>query len=142
MNQTELETKVKTLSETIAKLETRLTRNEDIEAIKKLQRAYGYYLEHWQEEELIGLFSHSPDVTVEINDIGEFKGWEGVQSCFHFRRPLSRLWSSEKGSSRISTYTDADCGYCRFGPGRQDMLKGDGMVSSSGLCPERDKPEH
>jgi hypothetical protein len=84
MKQEELETKVKTLSETIAKLATKLKRMEDIEDIKKLQRAYGYYLEHWQEEELIGLWSHSPDVSVEINDFGEFKGWEGVQSCFHF----------------------------------------------------------
>ena len=58
MKPEELEAKVKTLSETVTKLEARLTRMEDIEAIKKLQRAYGYYLEHWQEEELIGLWSH------------------------------------------------------------------------------------
>ena len=50
MKQEELEAKVKTLSETIAKLEAKLTRMENIESIKKLQRAYGYYLEHWQED--------------------------------------------------------------------------------------------
>jgi hypothetical protein len=46
MKPDESELKIKTLSETVANLEARLTRMEDIEAIKKLQRAYGYYLEH------------------------------------------------------------------------------------------------
>jgi len=36
-------------------MQARLTRLEDIEAIKKLQRAYGYYLEHWQEDQIIDL---------------------------------------------------------------------------------------
>ena len=46
MNSEELEVKVKTLLGTVKKLEIKLTRMEDIESIKKLQRAYGYYLEH------------------------------------------------------------------------------------------------
>jgi hypothetical protein len=92
------ETKVKTLEETIGKLEkkerksaktikqleTRITRAEDIEAIKKLQRAYGFYLEHWEEDQLIGLFSKRDDVTIEINDSGEFRGQEGVKACYVF----------------------------------------------------------
>lgn len=84
MKSEELEAQVKELTAAIAKMEARVTLAEDIEAIKKLQRAYGYYLEHWQEEELIGLFSHSPDVTIEINDGGQYKGWEGVQKSFNF----------------------------------------------------------
>jgi hypothetical protein len=80
----DLETEITALGETVRQLEAKIRRSEDIEAIKKLQRAYGYYLEHWQEEELIGLWSHDPDISVEINDFGLFKGWEGVQSCFHF----------------------------------------------------------
>jgi len=72
------------LTSTIEKLESRLQVTEDIEDIKKLQRAYNYYLEHWQEKELIGLWSHSPDVSVEINDTGLYQGWEGVKRCFHF----------------------------------------------------------
>ena len=74
MKSDELKARVKTLKETVDKLESRLQKVEDIEAIKKLQKAYSYYLEHWQEEELIGLLSHSPDVTFEINDTGQFKG--------------------------------------------------------------------
>jgi len=39
---------------------------EDIEAIKKLRRARRYYLEHWQEEEIVELFSHFENVTPEM----------------------------------------------------------------------------
>jgi len=42
MKSEELAAEVKSLTETVARLEARLTRAEDIEAIKKLQRAYGY----------------------------------------------------------------------------------------------------
>ena len=50
MKSENLETKVNNLTKTVKKLAARLTITEDIEAIKKLQYAYGYYLEHWQEE--------------------------------------------------------------------------------------------
>jgi hypothetical protein len=84
MKSEELEAKAQTLSEKAAKLEERLTKLQDIEAIKKLQRAYGYYLEHWQEEEIVELFSHSPDVSVELNDGGLYKGYEAVKNSFNF----------------------------------------------------------
>ena len=42
----ELEGKVKVLEEKVRTL-------EDIEEIKKLQRAYGFYLEHWMAEDII-----------------------------------------------------------------------------------------
>ena len=84
MKSEELEAKVKLLAETVKKLEARLTRMEDIEAIKKLQRAYGYYLEHWQEEQIIDLWSHSDDVELEIHDTGLYKGYEAVAGSFRF----------------------------------------------------------
>ena len=84
MKSEDLEIKVKDLTETVKNLTARLTITEDIEAIKKLQYAYGYYLEHWQEEELVGLFFHSPDVTIEINAGGQYKGWAGVLKSFSF----------------------------------------------------------
>ena len=70
----ELEARITNLTKTVKKLGARLQAAEDIEAVKKLQNAYSYYLEHWQEEELLGLWSHSPDVTFEVNDTGQFKG--------------------------------------------------------------------
>jgi hypothetical protein len=79
-----LETQQKKSRLIIKQLEARITQAEDIEAIKKLQRAYGFYLEHWQEDELIDLFSKRDDVTVEINDSGEFRGAEGVIKCYVF----------------------------------------------------------
>jgi len=85
MASNELEAQVKTLIKTIEKLEARLQAAEDIEAVKKLQKAYSYYLEHWQEEELLGLWSHSPDITFEVNDTGQFKGWEDIKKAFHFK---------------------------------------------------------
>ena len=80
----ELESKLKLLAETVKTLEVRQTEVDDIEAINKLQSAYAYYLEHWQEEEILGLWSHSPDVTLEMNDGGQYKGWEGVKNTFRF----------------------------------------------------------
>ena len=84
MKSDNLAAQIDVLEATIKQLEAKVRLTEDIEAIKKLQRAYGYYLEHWQEEELIGLFSHRPDVTIEINDAGPVKGWEGVEKAFNF----------------------------------------------------------
>ena len=42
---------------TLKELEARVQIIEDTEAIKKLQRAYSYYLQHWHEDELMNLFS-------------------------------------------------------------------------------------
>ena len=84
MNAEELKAQVTALEKTIDTLEASLQLAEDIEAVKKLQRAYGYYLEHWQEEEIVGLFSHSPEVSVEIHDTGLYQGWEAVSKSFHF----------------------------------------------------------
>ena len=91
MKSDNLAAQIDVLEATIKQLEAKVRLTEDIEAIKKLQRAYGYYLEHWQEEELKGLFSHHPDVSVEINDVGQYKGWEGVEKAFNFAGPLHRL---------------------------------------------------
>jgi hypothetical protein len=70
----ELEQRVKILEDSIRTL-------QDIEEIKKLQRIYGYYLEHWQWENIIDLFSDNTE-SVEISDLGVFLGKEGVKKCF------------------------------------------------------------
>ena len=70
---------------TLEELEARVQNLEDVEAIKKLQIAYSHYLEHWEEEQLIGLFSNSPDVSVSAGtgDI-VYKGPEGITKFYHF----------------------------------------------------------
>ena len=98
-----LESAIITLEATVKQLEAKIRLTEDIEAIKKLQRAYGYYLEHWQEEELIGLWSHGPDISVEINDFGLFKGWEGVRSCFNFEDHYPAYGHAKKAPPEYSS---------------------------------------
>jgi len=84
MKADDLEKKVKDLTKTVKKMKAKERALEEIEAIKKLQRAYGYYLEHWEEEQIVELFSHNPEVSVEINDSGLYKGYEAVKNSFNF----------------------------------------------------------
>jgi len=71
----------------IKDLEDQFKRIQDIEEIKKLQRAYGYYLEHWMAEDVIDLFSDSPEVTVIVR-AGEFRGKESVKRFFRHGRDV------------------------------------------------------
>jgi len=72
---------VEKLEARIKYLEDKLRKVEDIEAIKKLQRAYGYYLEHWCVEDILSLFSQSPEVVVKVH-AGEFRGPESIRRFF------------------------------------------------------------
>jgi hypothetical protein len=74
----ELEAKVKTL-------ENRLRTLEDIEEIKKLQRAYGYYLEHWMAEDIIDCFADGPDTELLVA-AGHYIGKESIRDFFHHGR--------------------------------------------------------
>jgi hypothetical protein len=70
----ELEAKIKVLEEKVRIL-------EDIEEIKKLQKAYGYYLEHGMADQLIDLFSDGPETALLIAR-GEFRGKASIQRFF------------------------------------------------------------
>ncbi len=115
----DLEAKIKVLTQTVEKLEARMTAAEDIEAIKKLQRSYGYYLEHWQEEQLLGLWSHSPNTTVELNETGQFKGWEGVQKCFHFEDHYTAFNGEKTAPPQYLHILMPGCGIVHLDPGGQ-----------------------
>ncbi|MET0280150.1 MAG: nuclear transport factor 2 family protein [Steroidobacteraceae bacterium] len=56
----------------VALLEARVQRLADINDIKRLQRAYGYYLDEGQWDEAAALFSH--DATLEIGKDGVYSG--------------------------------------------------------------------
>lgn len=79
MNLTEIETKIKDLERQIRNL-------QDIRDIEKLQRAYGYYVERWMANEIIDLFSDSPDVSITVTT-GEFKGKERIKQYYESRLP-------------------------------------------------------
>jgi hypothetical protein len=73
MNLEKLEAKVKALEDKVRTL-------EDIEEIEKLQRIYGYYLDHRMADEIIDLFSDDTEsVTIGA---GVYLGKEGAKRVF------------------------------------------------------------
>jgi len=77
MSVEELEARVKELEEQVKILKPL----KDIDEIQRLQRAYGYYLEHWMYEELIDCFSDRPDTVLNIV-LGIYIGKEGIRRYF------------------------------------------------------------
>ena len=69
------------LESRIKNLEKEVSILKSTEEIKKLQRAYGYYLEHFMIDDLVDLFSDSPDATLLILN-GEFKGKKSIRGFF------------------------------------------------------------
>ena len=67
---------------TLQELEARLKTLEDVEEIQKLQRAYGYYAEHWEGQQMIDLFSHDPNASVEVSMEGLYVGYERIKQFF------------------------------------------------------------
>ena len=65
----------------MTELEARLNTLEDVEEINKLQRAYGYYLEHWEKQQLVDLFSDGPDISIDTGR-GLYLGQEGIKQFF------------------------------------------------------------
>jgi hypothetical protein len=85
MKTEELEAKVKTLENQVKTLENQISTLQtlqDIEEIKKLQRAYGYYLEHWMYQEIIDCFSDSTDVVIDLSPMAIYVGKKSVERYF------------------------------------------------------------
>lgn len=67
----------------LADLEQRITRLEDIHAIKQVQAAYMQLLASPRADEIANLFAQkTPGVTVEAGDSGVFEGIPGVKRMF------------------------------------------------------------
>jgi len=62
-------------------IEKRLQVVEDILAIDKLEKVYGYYLYNGQNGKIVDMFSDNAE-SVEITDRGVFKGKEGIRRFF------------------------------------------------------------
>ncbi len=82
MTTEELEAKVKALEDKVASREKAITTLQDVEKIKRLQRSYGYYIEHWMVQEIIDLFADGPDVSLTLG-AGMYVGKEGVKRYFN-----------------------------------------------------------
>jgi hypothetical protein len=89
MNLNEMETMIKTLQAQVQELQAQARLTQDIEQIKRLQRIYGYYLDNFMTDEIVDLFSDSPD-TILILNAGKFHGKEGVKRFFRSRPDRSR----------------------------------------------------
>ncbi|MDQ2640990.1 MAG: nuclear transport factor 2 family protein, partial [Pseudomonadota bacterium] len=64
----------------VAQLELRVGRLQDIGDIKRLQRAYGYYLDEGQWDHVADLFA--ADGTLEIGKDGVFRGRDHIRQYF------------------------------------------------------------
>jgi hypothetical protein len=72
---------MQSLTKDLRDKEKKIQELEDIEAIKRLQCAYGYYLEHWLSDDIVDCFSNSPDVSATLVE-GSYYGPEGVRKYF------------------------------------------------------------
>jgi hypothetical protein len=79
MDTRDMEARIKTLESQVRKL-------NDIEEIQRLQKAYGYYLEHWMNDEIMDLFSDSPDLVLN----GAVGGKQDLRDFFKSMKDLSR----------------------------------------------------
>lgn len=91
MTTAEMEAKIKALENQVRSQEARLRTLEDIEAINRLQRAYGYYLEHWMSQEVIDLFSDGPGTALTLA-AGTYLGKSGVRRYFENTKPTSEFF--------------------------------------------------
>jgi len=87
---------IEELEAKIRMLEHRIQVMEDIEAIKKLQRAYGFYLEHWMAEDLADLFADNPEAQLRIA-AGEFTGKSAIRRFFRHGKENTEMPKSDNG---------------------------------------------
>jgi hypothetical protein len=64
-----------------AEMERRLQALEDTQAVDRLQKIFGYYLDNGQNQKVVDLFSDNAE-SVEIADRGVCKGKEGIRKFF------------------------------------------------------------
>jgi hypothetical protein len=76
-----LEAEVKVLKKQLKARDKQIQALQDIEDIKRLQCAYGYYLEHWMADEIVDCFSKSPEVSATFVE-GTYNGQEGIRRYF------------------------------------------------------------
>jgi hypothetical protein len=58
-----------------------IQRFQDVEEIERLQKAYGYYLEHWMSQEVIDCFAEGEGVELRLYE-GTWLGKDGVKRYF------------------------------------------------------------
>jgi len=82
-----LEDELQVLRKQVEGRDRQLQTLQDIEDIKRLQCAYGYYLERWMSDEIIDCFSTSPEVSGTFVE-GTYNGPEGIRNYFGRNREV------------------------------------------------------
>ena len=97
---------IATLQAELRALRRRVQELEDVEAIKKLQRTYGYYVDKAQWARVVDLFT--ADCEIEIAGRGVYVGTTGARSVFYEigrmigQPPEPRAWAT---ASCTTTYS-------------------------------------
>jgi hypothetical protein len=90
-------------------LEKEVTNLKELEAINRLQKVYGFYLEHWMYEDIIELFADSPDTVLNLT-YGIFHGKEGVRKYFSGMLEMTQLHDFLHQIMQLSGVVDIDAG--------------------------------
>ncbi len=91
MSEKELEARIKALEEVVKSQAGEIRTLKDIEAIQRLQRTYGYYLEHWMAQDIIDLFADGDGVSLTLS-AGTYLGKAGVKRYFERMKPDNELF--------------------------------------------------
>lgn len=87
--------KIEELEARIRALEKQAALSQDIRDIERLQRCYGYYLEHGMNEEVKDLFADNADVATYWLGKGEYHGQERVRGLWDRNFPSEMRKSDE-----------------------------------------------
>ncbi|MBN2240463.1 MAG: nuclear transport factor 2 family protein [Dehalococcoidales bacterium] len=76
-----VESRLAKLEKLVEEQQKKIAQQEDIEAIRRLQYAYNYYVEHMLGEDIIDCFADDPDTKLNWLE-GQYCGKEGVRRYF------------------------------------------------------------
>ncbi|MFC1942700.1 nuclear transport factor 2 family protein [Chloroflexota bacterium] len=93
-------------------LEKKLQIYEDIEQIKKVQQAYGYYLDNGMWNEMVDLFAEETE-SLEISDSGVYLGKAGAERFF--KTKLAKATGNELPEGNINIHMQLQ-GYIDIDP--------------------------
>ncbi|HTY81552.1 MAG TPA: nuclear transport factor 2 family protein [Dehalococcoidales bacterium] len=132
-------TEIKALKTELKALKAEVARLQDLEDINRLQKTYGYYLEHWMYEDIIDLFADSPDTELNLT-YGIFYGKEGVKKYFAGMLEMTQHLEFMHQIMQLSGVVDVDASGKGakgrwYGFGAVAMPRKDGIfqVMSSGI---------
>jgi hypothetical protein len=130
---------LKTMENRIKSLEKQVGELQDLEAINRLQKIYGFYLEHWMYEDIIELFADSPGTVLNLT-YGIFHGKEGVRKYFSGMLEMTQLHDFLHQMMQLSGVVDVDAGgktakgrWYGFGAVVMPRRNGHFQVLSSGI---------